>query len=205
MNKLISGLALIIYSYIFCQSEIAIVPDKIQIGNIAPLWVLPSELNNKKLNKVEYLHEWTEKRGSKLLNKKKNSERHIVVMSFSASWCPPCKKELPVLNNIYNNYKDKNVKFFIIDITEATRDNDKEMFKNALGIKDFLKELKVNIPVLYDVTGKVKDKYDLTGLPTLYVIDKYRIIRMIKTGWDDESKDEYISDIKTLIDDLLKE
>ena len=68
-----------------------------------------------------------------------------------------------------------------------------------------LKELKVNIPVLYDVTGKVKDKYDLTGLPTLYVIDKYRIIRMIKTGWDDESKDEYISDIKTLIDDLLKE
>ena len=193
------------YSYIAGQSEVAIVPDKIKVGDVAPLWVLPTEPDKQNLNKVEFLHNWAEKNGSNLLNPKINSNRHVVVMSFSASWCPPCKKELTILNNIYNDYTGKEVKFFIIDITEATRDSDKEMFKNAPKIKDFLNELGVDIPVLYDIRGKVKENYGLTGIPTLYVIDKYRIIRMMKIGWDDETKDEYVLDIKSLLNKLLKE
>ena len=85
------------------ESEVAVVPDTDSIpdlilkpGDIAPSWALmyaPA--------KFEFLKNWTVERGSKLRKFKSQPNRHVVVVSFFATWCKPCMKELPLLQNLY--------------------------------------------------------------------------------------------------------
>ena len=98
-------LALVIVVPIVAQdeSEVAVVPDTDSIpdlilkpGDIAPSWALmyaPA--------KFEFLKNWTVKRGAKLRKFKSQPNRHVVVVSFFATWCKPCMKELPLLQNLY--------------------------------------------------------------------------------------------------------
>ncbi len=117
-------LALVIVVPIVAQdeSEVAVVPDTDSIpdlilkpGDIAPSWALmyaPA--------KFEFLKNWTVKRGAKLRKFKSQPNRHVVVVSFFATWCKHCMKELPLLQNLYEKYDGQRVKWFLTDITEAT-------------------------------------------------------------------------------------
>ena len=85
------------------ESEVAVVPDTdsmpdliLKSGDIAPSWALmyaPA--------KFEFLKNWTVERGAKLRKFKSQPNRHVVVVSFFATWCKPCMKELPLLQNLY--------------------------------------------------------------------------------------------------------
>ena len=105
------------------KSEVAVVPDTDSIpdlilkpGDIAPSWALmyaPA--------KFEFLKNWTVERSATLRKFKSQPNRHVVVVSFFATWCKPCMKELPLLQNLYQKYDGQRVKWFLVDITEATR------------------------------------------------------------------------------------
>ena len=85
------------------ESEVAVVPDtdsipdmNLNTGDIAPTWALmyaPA--------KFEFLKNWTVERGARLRKFKSQPNRHVVVVSFFATWCKPCMKELPLLQNLY--------------------------------------------------------------------------------------------------------
>ena len=102
--------------------EVAVVPDDdsvdpgLKAGDIAPSWALMSGPG-----KFEFLKTWTEEKGKKLRKPMTQPDRHVVVLSFFATWCKPCMKELPHLQNLYEKYEGEKIKFFMIDITEATR------------------------------------------------------------------------------------
>ena len=104
------------------SNEVAAIPDDKTIdpglkeGDIAPSWALMSGPG-----KFEFLKTWTEERGKKLRKPMTQPDRHVVVISFFATWCKPCMKELPHLQNLYEKYSNEKIKFFMIDITEATR------------------------------------------------------------------------------------
>jgi thiol-disulfide isomerase/thioredoxin len=128
-------------------------------------------------------------------------DRYVVVMSFFATWCKPCMKELPHLQNIYDKYKAERIKFFLIDITEATR--------TVKGLEDmpkagpFLAKKGLTMPILYDSRGVAKERYGAKTLPRLYVVDKYRTIRLAKKGFAEG--DDFEGEVSAVIDELLAE
>ena len=184
------------------NGEVAIIPgDKtidpgLKIGDIAPSWALmvgPGQF--------EFLKNWTEVKGKRLRKPMSQPDRYVVVMSFFATWCKPCMKELPHLQNIYDKYKAERIKFFLIDITEATR--------TVKGLEDmpkagpFLAEKGLTMPILYDSRGVAKERYGAKTLPRLYVVDKYRTIRLAKKGFAEG--EDFEGEVSAVIDELLAE
>ena len=184
------------------NGEVAIIPgDKtidpgLKIGDIAPSWALmvgPGQF--------EFLKNWTEVKGKRLRKPMSQPDRYVVVMSFFATWCKPCMKELPHLQNIYDKYKAERIKFFLIDITEATR--------TVKGLEDmpkagpFLAKKGLTMPILYDSRGVAKERYGAKTLPRLYVVDKYRTIRLAKKGFAEG--EDFEGEVSAVIDKLLAE
>ena len=184
------------------EVEVVVIPGDttkdpgLKIGDIAPSWALMSAPG-----KFEFLKTWTEEKGKKLRKPVTQPDRYVVLLSFFATWCKPCMKELPHLENLYQKYKDEKIKFFLIDITEATR--------TVKGLEDspkagpFLLNKGITMPILYDSRGIAKERYGAKTLPRLYVVDKYRTIQLAKTGFD--ADEDFEGELAVVIDRLLAE
>jgi len=85
----------------------------------------------------------------------------LVFLNFWASWCLPCREEMPAMERLYQEFKDKG--FVIVAV------NVKDKRKDALA---FIKELKVTYPALYDPEGEVGLLYGAWGLPATYLIGR---------------------------------
>ncbi|NOZ04392.1 MAG: TlpA family protein disulfide reductase [FCB group bacterium] len=165
-------------------------------GDLAPSWALMYAPG-----KFEFLKNWTVERGKRLRRFKTQPVRHVVVLSFFATWCKPCMKELPYLQNLYEKYQGKNVKFFLVDITEATRNN--PGYENSPVAGPFLRSKGVMIPILNDNRGVAKERYGAKTLPRLFIIDKYQTIRMTKQGFHEG--EDFEGELSAMIDKLLAE
>ena len=197
-------LVILIFSTIVLgqESEVAAVPDDtttdpgLKIGDIAPSWALMSGPG-----KFEFLKNWTEVKGTRLRKPVTQPNRHVVVLSFFATWCKPCMKELPHLENLSQKYKDEKIKFFLIDNTEATR--------TVKGLEDspkagpFLANKGITIPILFDSRGVAKERYGAKTLPRLFVVDKYRTIQLAKTGFDEH--EDFEGELSAILDRLSAE
>ncbi|PMP68104.1 MAG: TlpA family protein disulfide reductase [Thermodesulfobacterium geofontis] len=107
----------------------------------------------------------------------------VVLLNFWATWCPPCRLEIPILNKIYKEYKKSE-----FEIIAVSLDTDVERLKN------FLKENPVNFLVLLDKSGVIGFKYKVEAIPTSFLIDKAQILRQIYIGIIPEK--EFISELK---------
>ena len=166
------------------------------IGDIAPSWALMTEPGE-----FEFLRNWTVEKGTKLRKPKTQPDRHVVVLSFFATWCKPCMKELPHLQNLYEKYMGQKIKFFLIDITEATRSNPGN--ENVPKAGPFLTKKGLTMPVLYDPRGLTMERYKASALPRLFVIDQYRTLRMLKKGF--KENEDFEGELSEIIDQLLAE
>ncbi len=181
--------------------EVAVVPGDttkdpgLKPGDLAPSWALMYAPG-----KFEFLKNWTVERDKKLRKFMSQPDRYPVVLSFFATWCVPCMKELPHLENVYQAYKNEKVKFFLVDITEATRTGENE---NSPKAGPFLAEKGVTIPILYDNRGVAKERYGAKTLPRLFVIDKFQIIREVRQGFHEDEDLE--GELSVLIDELMAE
>lgn len=84
-------------------------------------------------------------------------KRKIVLVNFWATWCPPCRKEMPDLQALYEKYKDQG--FLVLSIS------DEEMAK----VSPFISERKITYPVLLDPGRKVNDAFVVEGIPKSFV------------------------------------
>ncbi len=202
MGLRIFGIVLLFFTLGFAQQEEeAIVPDVegidqnvLQIGDIAPSWALmyaPAQF--------EFLKNWTVEEGKTLRRLKTQPDRHVVVISFFATWCKPCMKELPHLENLYQKYQDEKIKFFLIDITEATRTS--PGFEDSPVAGPFLAEKGINIQILNDNRGVVKEKYGVSTLPRLFVVDQYQTIQLVKQGFHEG--EDFEGELSRIIEELL--
>lgn len=94
-----------------------------------------------------------------------------VLINFWASWCGPCREEMPYLQKIYNDYKDTGLVFYLINIGESPD-----------TINKFLKDNGYSMPVLLDSDKSVSQSYRITGIPETFFIDKNGIIRKWQIG-----------------------
>ena len=101
-----------------------------------------------------------------------------IVLSFFATWCGPCRIEMPVLDTLSKSYND--IDFYLINVSglEGKKKED------PVEVKALLEELGVTLPVLMDKYGNAAQKYDALALPRLVVIDSSKIV-YAHTGYED--------------------
>ena len=172
--------------------------NDLKVGDIAPSWALMYAPG-----KFEFLKNWSEEEGTKLRKLATQPNRHAVLMSFFATWCQPCMKELPILENVYQEYKDERIKFFLVDITEATRNN--PGYGDMPKAGPFLREKGVTMQILYDTRGTVMQRYNAQTLPRLFVMDGDRNLTFLRRGFHEGEEEKFTNELSSEIERLLAE
>ena len=113
--------------------------------------------------------------------------RKPAVLSFFATWCGPCRLEMPVLDTLSQSYSDIN--FYLVDVSGLTQGKIK-MKEDPEKVKIMVESLGVTLQVLMDKYGKVAEKYGVKSLPRLVVIDAKSKVHYIHDGYapGDEKK-----------------
>jgi len=115
------------------------------------------------------------------------------VLSFFATWCGPCRLEMPQLDTLSQSYSDIN--FYLVDVSGLTQGKAK-MKEDPEKVKIMVESLGVTLQVLMDKYGKVAEKYGVKSLPRLVVIDQKSKVHYIHDGYapGDENKLKEILD-----------
>jgi thiol-disulfide isomerase/thioredoxin len=107
----------------------------------------------------------------------------IYVVDFFASWCKSCKKELPLISNIYTN---KIAKVIGINVDKNQEDGE-----------NFVKELKLPFPIVYDSDKSVVEAFNPMGFPAVYYVKNGQILNVI-FGAVEEIDKKITEDIKSI-------
>jgi peroxiredoxin len=112
----------------------------------------------------------------------------VVMVNFWATWCGPCRVEMPHLNRLYDKYRGSGFVLLGVNIDEEPR-------KAA----DLAAKLGLRFPVLLDADKKVSRLYDLTAMPSTVLIDRDGRVRYIHRGYRDGFEDTYEKQIRELL------
>jgi len=89
-------------------------------------------------------------------------EGKIVVLNFWATWCPPCRAEIPDFIEICKLYEDKDVQFVGVSVDKSVED-----------LKKFVNDFNINYPILIDNTiDNVSPRWNISGIPTTFILSK---------------------------------
>jgi thiol-disulfide isomerase/thioredoxin len=157
--------------------------DPLCIGCEAPTFALPS-IDGEYVTLRDFC-------GEQLRKPWINKTKYIIVISFFATWCEPCKKEIPHLEKLQEEFKDQTIKFYLVDVGE-----EKE------AVNNYLKQAGVKLQVLLDRYQKTAEKYDALTLPRLYVLDKNGLIQRKQKGFS--NPEDFLIEMRELIKVLLK-
>jgi peroxiredoxin len=96
----------------------------------------------------------------------------VVIVDFWASWCAPCREELPVLNRLYSRYREQGLVVVGVSVDRTER--------NARG---FLRRTPVDFRVVHDSAHAVAGRYNPPTMPSSYIVDRRGVIRHIHEGF----------------------
>ncbi len=109
----------------------------------------------------------------------------VVIINFWATWCGPCKVEMPSMNSLYNDLKGKD--FELLAISSDVQ--------GEKVVRPFVTQGRFTFPVLLDSSFRVNGDYGITGIPTTFVVDKDGVITHKILGprdWDSPEARELI-------------
>jgi peroxiredoxin len=112
----------------------------------------------------------------------------VVILNFWASWCGPCRAEMPLLDAMSKKYGKMGFVLYGINVDQDTAE-----------AKKVLQKISVNYSVLFDPESKLSDLYNVDAMPTSVFIDKKGQIRHIHRGYVAGDEEKYIKQIKELI------
>ena len=112
----------------------------------------------------------------------------VVMLNFWASWCGPCRQEMPLLESIYKKYN--RLGFTLIGVNVEPDSN---------AANEWLKQTPVSFPILYDKESKVSKMYDVAGMPSTVIIDRTGKVRVLHRGYKPGDENEYLDSIRTLV------
>lgn len=146
--------------------------EPLTVGKVAPDFELPDSDEKKTLRLSDF-------RGK------------VVFLNFWATWCKPCREEMPSMEVLYKNFERDGFVVLAVSIDRVTTKKD---------IPPFVKSLGLTFPVLVDSWGQTDKRYKLMGVPETYIIDQQGILREKVIG----PKDWTILDNLQTITGLLK-
>jgi peroxiredoxin len=112
----------------------------------------------------------------------------VVLINFWATWCGPCRQEMPHLNRLYDKYRAAGFTLLGVNIDEDGR--------NAAGVAS---KLGLRFPVLLDTDKKVSRMYDLGTMPSTVLIDRDGRVRFVHLGYKDGFETTYEKQIRELL------
>jgi len=112
----------------------------------------------------------------------------VVLVNFWATWCGPCRQEMPHLNKLYEKYKSSGFVLLGVNVDDDTR--------QAAGVAD---KLGVKFPVLPDADKRVSRQYDLSAMPSTVLIDRDGKVRYLHRGYQSGYENTYDKQIRELL------
>jgi cytochrome c biogenesis protein CcmG, thiol:disulfide interchange protein DsbE len=111
----------------------------------------------------------------------------VTIVDFWATWCEPCKKSFPKLEELNVKYKDKLV---ILAVSEDDENN---------RIADFGKTHGAKFPLIWDKEKAIAGKWSPPGMPTTFIVDKTGTVKFIHQGYHDGEELEIEKEVKSLL------
>lgn len=149
-------LAVVLYPKLTEKYSVGSTPDNINSGAVA--WADDFTVYDSAMNKV----------------KLSDSFGKPIVVNFWASWCGPCKSELPAFNHLYEKYKD-DIVFLMINLTDGQRDT-------VSSIKKFVSDNGYSFPVYYDIEYDASNTYGVLSIPETVFINADGSLYDIRVG-----------------------
>ena len=122
--------------------------EPLTVGKVAPDFQLP-DLNDKEVRLSDF-------RGK------------VVFLNFWATWCKPCREEMPSMEVLYKNFEKDGLVILAVSIDRVTTKKD---------IPPFVKGMNLTFPVMVDSWGQTDKRYKLMGVPETYIIDQQGVLR----------------------------
>ena len=114
----------------------------------------------------------------------------VVMINFWATWCGPCRQEMPLLEDIYKKYKPMGFTMLGVNVEPATGDPEGWLSKLPKP---------VTFPVAFDVDSKVSKLYKVAGMPTTVFIDRKGNVRVMHKGYKPGDEDFYLTQIRSML------
>jgi len=114
----------------------------------------------------------------------------VVMINFWASWCHPCRDEMPLLENIYKQYNK--LGFVLLGVNVEPDSKAADGFLTAL-------KSPVTFPVLYDRDSKVSQEFSVASMPSTVIVDRKGNVRMLHLGYKPGDEQEYMNSIRQLV------
>lgn len=97
----------------------------------------------------------------------------VVFLNFWATWCPPCRREIPDIEKLYKKYDENSGEVIILGITNpSSKEYPYNQDVEDVDVVKFLEENNITFPVVFDKTGEVFASYNINSFPTTIMIDK---------------------------------
>ena len=114
----------------------------------------------------------------------------VVMINFWATWCGPCRREMPHLEALHQRYSDLGFTLLGINVED-----------NTSGVDKFLKETPITFDVLYDPANEVSAMYDVIAMPSTVMVDREGNLRYMHHGYQSGYEHEYQAQIRALLRD----
>ena len=112
----------------------------------------------------------------------------VVMLNFWASWCGPCRQEMPLLEQMHKRYSA--LGFTLVGVNVDANSKDAE---------EWLTKTPVSFPVLFDRESKVSAMYDVKAMPSTVFIDRQGNVRALHRGYKAGDEGEYLNQIRALL------
>ena len=96
-----------------------------------------------------------------------------VVLNLWASWCPPCRAEMPAIQRVYQENHERGLEVLAVNMTAQD---------NLAAVEKFVQEFNLTFPILLDTSGEVGNTYLMRALPTTFFIDHEGVIQRVIVG-----------------------
>lgn len=114
----------------------------------------------------------------------------VVILNFWATWCGPCRQEMPLLDEIYNKYRRAGLVVFSVNIDDEP-DRATEMAQT----------LEVSYPVLFDQRKDVAKAFEVGMLPVTVLIDRAGLVRYVSNGYKSGYEKRYTETLRELLNE----
>ena len=112
----------------------------------------------------------------------------VVMINFWATWCGPCRQEMPLLDELYTRYQRVGFNLLGVNIDDDSR-----------RAMQMIEELGVNFPVLFDARKEVSKLYEVEAMPVTVLVDREGNVRYVHHGYKPGYEDKYLDQVRSLL------
>lgn len=113
---------------------------------------------------------------------------NVVMINFWATWCGPCRQEMPLLDQLYARYERVGFSLLGVNIDDDSR-----------RAMQMIEDLGISFPVLFDARKEVSKLYEVEAMPVTVLVDREGYVRYVHHGYKPGYEDKYLDQIRSLL------